>query len=380
MANSVTAGKASGTATAKGRLTVRSLTKHYDSAAAISDVSLEVEPGEFFTLLGPSGSGKTTTMMAIAGFVECDSGEIYLDGSRLDAIPAESRNLGVVFQNYALFPHMTVAQNLAFPLEVRRADRGLIASRVRASLEMVDLIGQENRYPSQLSGGQQQRVAVARAVIFQPAVLLMDEPLGALDKNMRARLQLELRNLQRQLGITTVYVTHDQDEAFTMSDRIAVMSDGRVRQVGTPSTLYEYPESLFVADFVGDNNLLDGVVISHNGRTSGVEVTGIGMVNCRKSAEPVGARVTLAVRPEHLTAGDAAPEWNRIAGTVGDVVYTGSSTRYWIEAAGGYRCLLRVSNTVHAASFAVGDQITLSFRPQDVIPFAGQPTPADAEG
>ncbi len=285
-----------------------------------------------------------------------------------------------MFQNYALFPHMTVAQNLAFPLEVRRADRGLIASRVRASLEMVDLVGQENRYPSQLSGGQQQRVAVARAVIFEPAVLLMDEPLGALDKNMRARLQLELRNLQRQLGITTVYVTHDQDEAFTMSDRIAVMSDGRVRQVGTPSTLYEYPESLFVADFVGDNNLLNGVVISHNGRTSGVEVTGIGMVNCRKSAEPVGARVTLAVRPEHLTAGDAAPEWNRIAGTVGDVVYTGSSTRYWIETAGGYRCLLRVSNTVHAASFAVGNQVTLSFRPQDVIPFAGQPTSADAEG
>ena len=380
MAKSVTAGKASGTATAKGRLTVRSLTKRYGSTAAISDVSLGVEPGEFFTLLGPSGSGKTTTMMAIAGFVECDSGEIYLDGSRLDAIPAESRNLGVVFQNYALFPHMTVAQNLAFPLEVRRADRDLIASRVRASLEMVDLVGQEHRYPSQLSGGQQQRVAVARAVIFQPAVLLMDEPLGALDKNMRARLQLELRNLQRQLGITTIYVTHDQDEAFTMSDRIAVMSDGRVRQVGTPSALYEYPESLFVADFVGDNNLLGGVVISHNGRTSGVEVTGIGMVNCRKSAAPVGAPVTLAVRPEHLTVGDAAPEWNRIAGTVGDVVYTGSSTRYWIEAAGGYRCLLRVSNTVHAASFAVGDQITLSFRPQDVIPFAGQPTSADAEG
>jgi putative spermidine/putrescine transport system ATP-binding protein len=377
MANPLTADKSSGTTTAKGRLTIRSLTKHYGSAAAISDVSLDVEPGEFFTLLGPSGSGKTTTMMAVAGFVECDSGEIFLDGDRLDAIPAESRNLGVVFQNYALFPHMTVAQNLAFPLEVRRADKGLIASRVQASLAMVDLAGQENRYPSQLSGGQQQRVAVARALIFQPTVLLMDEPLGALDKNMRARLQLELRNLQKQLGITTVYVTHDQDEAFTMSDRIAVMSDGRVRQVGTPSALYEYPESLFVADFVGDNNLLDGVVVSHNGQTSVVQVTGIGTVSCRKSAEPVGGRVTLAVRPEHLTVGDFAPDWNQIIGTVQDVVYTGSSTRYWIEAAGGYRCLLRVSNTVHAVRYVVGDRITLSFRPQDVIPFVGQAAPAD---
>lgn len=378
MVSPVTTGKVSGTTTAKGRLTVRSVTKHYGGMAALSDVSLDVEPGEFFTLLGPSGSGKTTTMMAIAGFVECDAGEIYLDGRRLDAIPAESRDLGVVFQNYALFPHMTVAQNLAFPLQVRRTDRSLTASRIRDSLEMVDLTGQENRYPSQLSGGQQQRVAVARALVFQPAVLLMDEPLGALDKNMRARLQLELRNLQKRLGITTVYVTHDQEEAFTMSDRIAVMANGRVQQIGTPAALYEDPESRFVADFVGDNNFLDGVVVSHEDPISVVEVAGIGAVRCRRSAEPVGTQVTLAIRPEHLSVGPAAPDWNRISGTVRDSVYTGSSTKYWIEAAGGHRCLLRVANTAQATRYGLGDQMTLSFRPHDIIPFGGGDAPAGA--
>jgi putative spermidine/putrescine transport system ATP-binding protein len=380
MANPAIAGEVSETIMAKGRLTVRSLTKNYGSTPALSDVSLDVEPGEFFTLLGPSGSGKTTTMMAIAGFVGCDSGAIYLDGRRLDAIPAESRDLGVVFQNYALFPHMTVAQNLAFPLEVRRMDREMIASRLRASLEMVDLIGQENRYPSQLSGGQQQRVAVARALIFQPAVLLMDEPLGALDKNMRARLQLELRNLQKRLGITTVYVTHDQEEAFTMSDRIAVMANGRVQQVGTPADLYENPASRFVADFVGDNNFLDGVVVSHDGRISVVQLSGIGTVSCRRSAAPVGGCVTLALRPEHLSIGDTAPGWNRVSGTVQDRVYTGSSTKYWIDAAEGYRFLFRVANTAHAPRYAIGDQMTLSFRPHDAIPFGSEDGPTGSGG
>ncbi len=237
-------------------ITLENVSKHYGSVRAIDDVSLAVAPGEFITLLGPSGSGKTTVLMAIAGFVTPTRGTIRLDGMPITEKPPESRNFGVVFQGYALFPHMSVAENVAYPLRVRRTAKAEISRRVKAALDLVQLGPLADRMPPQLSGGQQQRVALARALVFQPQVLLLDEPMSALDKKLRAELQLELRDLHRRLGATFINVTHDQEEAIIMSDRIAIMRDGKVIQLGAPKELYERPATRFVADFLGKSNFL----------------------------------------------------------------------------------------------------------------------------
>ncbi|MGX1703388.1 ABC transporter ATP-binding protein [Microbacterium sp. NPDC055357] len=280
------------------------LSKHYGDFAAASDVSLSIQPGEFITFLGPSGSGKTTTLSMIAGFISPDSGTIDMDGSGILKLAPHKRDLGVVFQNYALFPTMTVFDNIAFPLRARRAAKDEVAKKVAAVLELVGLDHLGARYPKELSGGQQQRVAFARAIVFSPRVLLMDEPLGALDKRLRERLQVEIRRLHRELGITFVYVTHDQDEALALSDRIAVFNEGRIEQVGTPEVMYSRPATPFVASFIGESNMLDAVVDHVDGDTlrARTDFATFELDSRRTPRLDVGDPISVLIRPEKITA------------------------------------------------------------------------------
>ncbi|MGH3585815.1 MAG: ABC transporter ATP-binding protein, partial [Pseudonocardia sp.] len=312
------------------RIEVQGLTKLFPGAAApaVDGIDLEIRAGEFMTLLGPSGSGKTTTLNMIAGFEAISSGRIALDGGDIAQLPAHRRNLGMVFQNYALFPHMTAAENIAFPLKQRKVGKGEIAKRVADALELVHLGGHGERLPSQLSGGQQQRIALARAVVFEPRALLLDEPLGALDKKLRESLQLEIARLHRELGITFVFVTHDQDEALALSDRIAVFRDGRIEQAGTPAELYETPASRFVATFLGDSNVFTGRV------RDGLLDTGWCTLRVPEPA-PDGP-VALVVRPERLhLAAPGQGEGNVLSASVTDVVYHGAFRRVLVRFDGG---------------------------------------------
>jgi putative spermidine/putrescine transport system ATP-binding protein len=279
--------------------------KTYDGEIlVIRDLSFSMRRGEFLTLLGPSGSGKTTTLMMLAGFEQPTGGIIEMEGQALSRQPPHRRNFGMVFQDYSLFPHMTVAENVGFPLAIRRLPRSETRARVRQALEMVQLAGLDDRRPGQLSGGQQQRVALARALVFQPRLILMDEPLGALDRQLREQMQLEIKHLQKRLGITAVYVTHDQQEALTMSDRIAVFHEGRIRQLGTPDELYERPANAFVAQFVGENNRLEGAMSHLVGSRCRVRLSdGTEVVAETAETIPTGSRVVLSVRPEVSGAG-----------------------------------------------------------------------------
>ncbi|MFI9625904.1 ABC transporter ATP-binding protein [Streptomyces sp. NPDC052042] len=335
---------ASGAARARGAAVwLRQLTKRYGGRAAVDRVSLDIEVGEFMTFLGPSGSGKTTTLNMIAGFSRATEGSITVDGVDVAGLPPHRRDLGMVFQHYALFPHMTVTKNIAFPLEQRKVPKAEIATRVAEALRMVQLEGMADRLPSQLSGGQQQRVALARAVVFNPRVLLMDEPLGALDKKLREQLQGEIARMHRELGITFVFVTHDQEEALALSDRIAVFNEGRIEQVGTPEELYERPATLFVARFLGESNVFTGR------RTAPGVLTGDGY----ELAVPPGTdtavggkdQVALVVRPERmrlLAPGEAAPEaHNTLDATVTEIVYFGAYRRVAVDLACGQHVQLR---------------------------------------
>src|SRR5580692_8807933 len=281
------------------------LEKHYESVGAVRGVSLDIRSGEFLTLLGPSGSGKTTTLMMIAGFEVPSAGDIAIDGRSVVSLPPHKRNIGMVFQNYALFPHLTVAENIGFPLKQRGVDRATRAQKVAESLELVRLPGYQRRTPRQLSGGQQQRVALARAIVFRPRLLLMDEPLGALDKQLRESLQLEMRRLHADLGITFIYVTHDQEEALTMSDRIAVMNEGRIAQLGRPEELYDRPGSRFVASFLGESNFLSGIVHGFQEEDIVIAECGGTMVRAVAPCRPTqGDKVTLTMRPERMRFAD----------------------------------------------------------------------------
>jgi len=309
-------------------LVLSDVSKRYGSVAAVVDVSLTVDRGDFVTLLGPSGSGKTTILMAIAGFVAISSGRIVLDGRRIDHLPPERRNFGMVFQGYALFPHLSVADNVAFSLKVRHTARSEIEKRVASVLDLVQLSSLRDRLPRQLSGGQQQRVALARAIASTPELLLLDEPLSALDKKLRAELQVELRELHRRLGMTFICVTHDQEEALSMSDRIAVLRDGRVVQAGLPRDLYERPRSRFVADFLGSSNFLRGTVERSDGagcicRCGGEDF----LLQEGGVARTPGEPIILALRPEKITLSDREPVdcANRVGGSIVRATFSGTN-------------------------------------------------------
>jgi len=329
----------------------REIVKAYGAMVALDRVSLSIRENEFFTLLGPSGCGKTTLLRSIAGFSTPDSGTIAVHGQRLDGLPPYRRPVNTVFQSYAVFPHMTVERNIAFGLEMNRYPRGKIAARVKEMLALVRLDGLGGRMPAQLSGGQQQRVAFARALAPGPRVLLLDEPLSALDQKLRTDMQLELKRLQRDVGITFIFVTHDQHEALTMSDRIAVMNRGSILQIGSPEEIYDRPVARFVADFIGDTNILEAVVVSP-GRyrlTSGEEIV------AAEGGTP-GHAVVLVIRPER--AGLEARGSSATAGTVDQVVYEGGNTTYYVALEGGRRFRVREQNKAGArARFAAGDPV-----------------------
>ena len=348
--------------------------KTYDGIAlVVKDLNLDIEKGEFLTLLGPSGSGKTTTLLMLAGFETPTEGDILLDGQSLSALAPHQRGLGFVFQNYALFPHMTVGENLAFPLEVRRKSKSEIRQRVSRALKMVELEGFDKRKPYQLSGGQQQRVAVARALVFDPTLVLMDEPLGALDKHLREQMQYELKRLHRELGVTVVYVTHDQGEALTLSDRIAVFHDGAIQQLDTPAKIYDAPANAFVAGFIGENNSLAGRVYSLDDNLCTVELAGGTRVKAiRGNCGGLGSAAVVCVRPENLTLSEeSGPRGgeNQLGAMVDDMVFHGDHVRVRLASTGGHAIDVKAqarTTTIPAKGVAV----TLSWEPYACRAFA----------
>ena len=338
-----------------------------EEIAAVDRVSLSIKPGEFFSLLGPSGCGKTTTLRMIAGFELPTKGEIRIHGESMGETPPYHRRVNTVFQNYALFPHMTVYGNVAFGLEMDRASRPEIRERVGEALRLVRLPGMEDRRPKQLSGGQQQRVALARALVKRPAVLLLDEPLGALDLKLRKAMQLELKHIQHEVGITFIYVTHDQEEALTMSDRIAVMSEGQVLQLGSAAEIYESPASRFVADFIGETNFLDGEVESFRDGQATILVNGALRLTAA-SAVPdirIGQPVTFTVRPEKIGL-HSHPTDRAVSGQIEEVVYIGTDTRYLVRVGEGSRLVARVQNVGAAdqPGFRPAEKVYLSWEPE----------------
>jgi spermidine/putrescine ABC transporter ATP-binding subunit len=352
-------------------VTLDRLEKRYDRVAAVAGVSLDIHSGEFLTLLGPSGSGKTTTLMMIAGFEIPTGGDIAIDGKSVLPVPPYRRNIGMVFQNYALFPHLSVADNIGFPLKQRGVAKAERAKLVGEALELVHLPGHGERYPSQLSGGQQQRVALARAVVFKPRLLLMDEPLGALDRQLRESLQLEMRRLHADLGITFIYVTHDQEEALTMSDRIAVMNAGLVAQVGRPEDLYDRPIDRFVAAFIGESNFLPAVVRGIEDDVVIAECEGT-IIRALSSTRPAaGAQVMLTTRPERIRFADGngannAPQ-NRLSVTVTEAVFAGERCRYLLQAGQGTAIVLKEPSSAAIRRRAVGERVEIAWSVADTI-------------
>jgi spermidine/putrescine transport system ATP-binding protein len=332
--------------------------------AAVNRVTMQIKDGEFFSLLGPSGCGKTTSLRMIAGFELPTEGRILIHGRDMSQVPAFQRPVNTVFQQYALFPHMTVEQNIAFGLEMKGVPRSERSRRISEALDMVRMPGMELRRPKQLSGGQQQRIALARALVNKPEVLLLDEPLGALDLKLRKEMQLELKTLQREVGITFIYVTHDQEEALTMSDRIAVMNKGVALQIGVPEEIYERPANKFVADFIGETNFLDGVVKGQHGQTVEIDLPGTGTVFVESSRTfTAGQGVSVAVRPEKLSLNSRIEDGNNLQGRVEEVIYIGTDTHYGVRFPGGHKARVREQNTTLAQKSIArsGDEVTISF-------------------
>jgi putative spermidine/putrescine transport system ATP-binding protein len=342
-------------------LSLRNIAKQYGPTVAIDNVSLDIAKGEFVTFLGPSGSGKTTTLLSIAGFVQPSTGHILLDGAPLDPLPPHKRELGMVFQQYALFPHMTVRQNIAYPLKLRGERRATINDKVDAMLGLIDLRKHGDRLPRELSGGQQQRVALARAIVFQPRVLLMDEPLGALDKKLREQMQLEISRLHRQVGITVLYVTHDQEEALVMSDRIALFNEGRIEQLGSPRELYDRPRTRFVAGFIGESNFFEGKA----GRCDAGQVevdTKDGRFLAQSNDAVIGGAVaSVAVRPECMKFGQSSAE-NALEAALTDIIYLGDASKYVLRTRAGTEIIVRRPMDDHQQHEAArGDWLTVSW-------------------
>ncbi len=343
--------------------------KSYDGETlVVKDLNLAMPKGEFLTMLGPSGSGKTTCLMMLAGFETATHGEILLDGKPINNIPPHKRGIGMVFQNYALFPHMTVAENLSFPLEVRKIGRSEREEKVQRALDMVQMGAFGNRRPAQLSGGQQQRIALARALVFEPELVLMDEPLGALDKQLREHMQFEITRLAHELGITTVYVTHDQTEALTMSDRVAVFDDGRIQQLAPPDQLYEEPENSFVAQFIGENNTLEGVVKSIDGTTcvvtldDGSEIDAVPI-----NVHQPGERTKVSIRPERVefNKNRLSPEAHTLKAVVKEFIYMGDVFRFRMSVAGHDEFIVKTRNAPDAVKLTPGEEIEIGWLAQD---------------
>lgn len=343
----------------KGELVLQSVVKTYGHQRVVDDVSVTVASGEFFSLLGPSGSGKTTTLMMIAGFASVDGGKVLLDGRDISGMTPQQRGLGMVFQNYALFPHLTVFENVAFPLRVRKVDRSELQKRVAWALEVVRLSDFQQRLPRELSGGQQQRVALARAIVFHPQVILMDEPLGALDKNLRYHMQVEIKEIQRQLGMTVVYVTHDQEEAMNMSDRIAIMNLGKIEQLGEPRDVYEHPASVFAAKFLGEANLLSGPILAHPA------IVAVYQSQIAKARSP-----QLFVRPERISvcaANDTSAQASRVRldGVVKRVSFLGNVVRHSVDVNANELLTVDVQNSHADRLFPEGTQVGVHWESSD---------------
>jgi putative spermidine/putrescine transport system ATP-binding protein len=359
------------------------VSKSYDGTHyVVDDLDLDVRRGEFLSLLGPSGSGKTTTLMMLAGFESPTRGEIRLDGKRLDDKPPHQREIGMVFQNYALFPHLTVAENVAFPLSVRHVSRAEQKARVKRALDMIELPQLANRRPGQLSGGQQQRVALARALVFEPSVVLMDEPLGALDKRLRETMQYEIMRLHRELSLTIVYVTHDQAEALTMSDRVAVFSDGRIQQAASPSELYENAQNAFVANFVGENNGLTGHVAAVEGNWATLALADGSIIRGRcEQGLGAGDHAMLALRPEraHLPGAEGTQpdeHSNVVRARVEELVYCGDHHRVHLKLGARDSIVVKVPNTQRHALPADGQTVDVAWRHDDCKILAASAQPA----
>lgn len=342
--------------------------KSYDGEMlVVKDLNLDIAPGEFVTMLGPSGSGKTTCLMMLAGFEPATNGEIYLKDRPINDVPPHKRNIGMVFQNYALFPHMTVAENLAYPLKVRGMSRADVKKNVQRALDMVQMGEFGGRRPAQLSGGQQQRIALARALVFEPELVLMDEPLGALDKQLREHMQYEIKHLHERLGVTVVYVTHDQTEALTMSDRVAVFNDGVIQQLAPPADLYERPDNSFVAQFIGENNRLTGEIIERNGEYAEVRLDDGAIVSALAvNAHNVGERTQISIRPERI---EIDPEDSAVTHTlsavVEEVIYLGDHFRTRMRVAGDDQFIVKTRNRIGRRVLSAGESVQIGWVSED---------------
>jgi len=348
-------------------ISLQRVTKKFGPLTIIKDLDLDIGQGEFVSLLGPSGSGKTTLLMLLAGFEMPSDGAVIVKGQRIDTLPPYKRNMGMVFQNYALFPHMNVHDNVAFPLKMRRMAKNEIETRVKRALEMVQLETLAQARPTTLSGGQQQRIALARALVFEPEVVLMDEPLGALDKNLREQMQLDIRALHRQLGLTIVFVTHDQGEALTMSDRIAVFNQGRIEQIGSAQAIYDQPRTRFVADFIGETNFLEGVITKSQGtQLHFTSYSGLSLiVHCPQSREIEinTSKVIFSIRPERIILNNPSPNANILSAHISDAVYHGDHLRL-IAKVGEESFIIKADR--RQGQIKIGDQVNLSFEPSDI--------------
>jgi len=343
--------------------------KSYDGETlVVKDLNLSIGKGEFLTMLGPSGSGKTTCLMMLAGFETATSGDIRLDGRPINSVPPHKRGIGMVFQNYALFPHMTVGENLAFPLEVRGMGKDERETKVKRALDMVQMYDFINRRPAQLSGGQQQRIALARALVFDPSLVLMDEPLGALDKQLREHMQFEIKHLHDSLGITVVYVTHDQGEALTMSDRVAVFNDGKIQQLAPPDELYERPDNAFVAQFIGENNKLDGTVETIDGKLAKIRLdNGEVIVATAVNVTAKGQKALVSIRPERVEyKPEMMPEGAQtIEAEVLEFIYMGDLFRTRLRVAGHDDFVIKSRNTQGQTMLRPGEKIKIGWSPDD---------------
>ncbi|MEP4035048.1 MULTISPECIES: ABC transporter ATP-binding protein [unclassified Pseudophaeobacter] len=343
--------------------------KSYDGEnLVVKDLNLIMPRGEFLTMLGPSGSGKTTCLMMLAGFETATHGDIRLGGTSINNIPPHKRGIGMVFQNYALFPHMTIAENLAFPLEVRKMGKSEREAKVKRALDMVEMGAFGGRRPSQLSGGQQQRIALARALVFEPELVLMDEPLGALDKQLREKMQFEITHLAHRLGITVVYVTHDQTEALTMSDRVAVFEDGRIQQLAPPDKLYEEPQNSFVAQFIGENNTLEGTVKEINNGVALVQLDDGELIDCKPvNVSKPGERTRVSIRPERVEYNkDRLSEGaHTLKAEVLEFIYMGDIFRTRLRVAGNDEFIIKTRNAPDQVRLQPGQQIEIGWLPED---------------